>query len=480
MPFVGFDLWIDFKLQRFKSQSWSFAKTKLENEMSCKALPVVLAFLMMMLGMTSALAEAPASGGDSVFAPPVRLRADGQFIDTGAAWGHSSPAVHDLDGDGLEDLVVGDFSGKFRIFRNVGTRQEPSYEQKGFVQAGDADAEVTIYCCIGSQARFHDLNGDGIDDMIANSYDPGHCYVFWGRANQGFAAREELVDKAGVAVRSAPIQKQNYQSFGSFFELVDWDADGDLDILIGCFDGTLKLRVNEGDKTNPVFAAENIDVLVAGEPLKVDAHFCPKVADWDGDGLWDIIAGCDDGSVTFFRNVGSKAMPAFGQGEVLVKAHDGHGYSLAIWDESQVVPGIRSQVEVVDYNGDGKLDLVLGDFYTAYDFKRDLSDEQKKEAEALIAKSELLGKAFGDKMEALRKDFAERYPGDEIFSDAADQAWTAEYKALSESPEAKEMEKNEVEFVKSLRPYLASTRGTGDRSFDLAQSHGHVWLYLRK
>jgi flagellar biosynthesis protein FliP len=70
--------------------------------------------------------------------------------------------------------------------------------------------------------------------------------------------------------------------------------------------------------------------------------------------------------------------------------------------------------------------------------------------------------------------------GDKIYSDEANKAWSTEYGALRESPEAKEMERNEVEFVKSLRPYLTSTRGSGDQSFDLAQSHGHVWLYLRK
>lgn len=416
----------------------------------------------------------------TLFESPVRLQSDGRWIDTGAAWGHSAPCIQDVDGDGLEDLVVGDFSGKFRVHQNVGKPSHPVFKSMGFIQAGDQPAEVNIYCCIGSQARFHDLNGDGIADMVANSYDPGHCYVFWGLPNHRFSAREELLDKSGIPIRSAPEQKQEYQSFGSFFEFVDWDDDGDLDILIGCFDGGLKLRMNEGEKTKPEFASENLDVLVNDEPLKVKAHFCPKVADWDQDGLWDIIAGSDDGSVTLFRNVGEKSRPVFAPGETLVKAHSGHGYNRSIWDAAQIVPGIRSQVEVVDYNGDGKLDLLLGDFYTAYEFKTDLSSQQKQEAEKLIAESESLGKAFSDKMESLRADFAKRYPGDLIFSDEANQAWSKEYAALRESAEAKELEKSEVAFVKALRPYLASTRGAGERSFDLAQSHGHVWLYLRK
>ena len=80
---------------------------------------------------------------------------------------------------------------------------------------------------------------------------------------------EELVDKAGIPVRSEPEQKQNHQSFGSFYMPVDWDADGDLDILIGCFDGELKLRVNEGDANKYAFAKENITINVGDKPLKV-------------------------------------------------------------------------------------------------------------------------------------------------------------------------------------------------------------------
>ena len=428
-----------------------------------------------LFAMTAGSALAQEGTRTSIFQPPVRLKSDGKIIDTGKAWGHSAPAVVDLNGDSLEDLVVGDFGGKFRRYLNTGTKTAPVYGKGELIQAGDVPAEVNIYCCIGSQARFHDLNGDGILDMIANSYDPGHCYLFRGLPGNKFAAREELVDKAGVPIRSAPIQKQDYQSFGSFFEAVDWDDDGDLDLLIGCFDGGLKLRINLGTAKEWKFDAENIVT-----PLKTKAHFCPVVADWDGDGLWDIIAGSDDGSVTWFRNTGEKGSPVFTDGETLIEKHPGHGYNRLIWSEDEIVPGIRSQPEVTDYNGDGKLDLLVGDFYTAYDVKKNLADEQKQEIAKLIKESESVSKEVGDKMEALREDFKKRYPGDEIFSDKADKEWSEAYQALRESPEYKQMQEHEKEFVKNLRPFLAETRGPGDRSFDLARSHGYVWLFLRK
>ncbi len=416
----------------------------------------------------------------SEFELPLRLSADGKVIDTGEAWGHSGPCVEDMDGDGLEDLLVGDFGGKFRLYKNVGKRGQPVYEDTGFIQAGDEDANVRIYCCVGSQARFADLDGDGLRDLISNSYDPGHCYLFRGLPDYKFAAREELLDKSGVPVRSAPEQQQDYQSFGSFFTPVDWDADGDFDMLIGCFDGHLKLRKNEGTPTEFSFATENETIQADNEPLKVEAHCCPVVVDWDGDGLWDIVAGSDDGSVTWFRNLGTEEAPRFAAGEILVEKCPHNGYEQLLWSEEEIVPGIRAQVEVVDYNGDRKLDLLVGDFYTAFEPRDDLTDEEKSKLETLIADQAQLGKEVADKMKALRKEFQERYPGEAIYSEEANEQWSKSYKDFKEIPEYKAMEAGEADWVAEIRPFLAKTRGEGKRSFDLALSHGHVWLFLRK
>jgi hypothetical protein len=80
-----------------------------------------------------------------IFHPPIRLTAADGVIDSGPSWGHSSPWIADVDGDGVSDLVVGDFSGLFRFYRNEGTNKQPRYARAVNLQAGGVDAKVPIY-----------------------------------------------------------------------------------------------------------------------------------------------------------------------------------------------------------------------------------------------------------------------------------------------------------------------------------------------
>lgn len=66
--------------------------------------------------------QAAALGDD--LAAPVRLEAAGAAIDT--VTGHAAPYVCEFDGDGVQDLLVGQFgSGLLTIYRNEGTNAEP-------------------------------------------------------------------------------------------------------------------------------------------------------------------------------------------------------------------------------------------------------------------------------------------------------------------------------------------------------------------
>ncbi len=90
-------------------------------------------------------ADVPVKFENSPFHAPVRLAAADGVIDSGAAWGHSGPWVEDVDGDGVRDLVVGDFSGLFQFYRNTGTDRQPHYDKAVNLQAGGVDAKVPVY-----------------------------------------------------------------------------------------------------------------------------------------------------------------------------------------------------------------------------------------------------------------------------------------------------------------------------------------------
>ncbi len=71
-------------------------------------------------------------------APPVHIQAAGQPIDV-ALVGHSAPFYGDIDGDGIKDLLVGQFDeGQLRIYRNLGTNTSPRFEGYKWFQAGGA------------------------------------------------------------------------------------------------------------------------------------------------------------------------------------------------------------------------------------------------------------------------------------------------------------------------------------------------------
>ena len=86
-----------------------------------------------------------AADAANLFEQPFRLKIKiGVFVDTGDDAGFAGPTLADIDGDGLQDLVVGQFSGLFRVYRNVGTEKKPVYAKHYFLKAGGELAGVPM------------------------------------------------------------------------------------------------------------------------------------------------------------------------------------------------------------------------------------------------------------------------------------------------------------------------------------------------
>jgi len=118
----------------------------------CGVLPGALVALGLMLPLTArpdsddeVAPDKPVGVEADLCHAPVRLTAADGVIDSGASWGHCGPWVADVDGDGVKDLLVGDFSGLFRFYRNEGTNEQPRYAKAVSLQAGGVDAKVPIY-----------------------------------------------------------------------------------------------------------------------------------------------------------------------------------------------------------------------------------------------------------------------------------------------------------------------------------------------
>ena len=93
--------------------------------------------------------------------------------------------------------------------------------------------------------------------------------------------------------------------------------------------------------------------------------------------------------------------------------------------------------------------------------------------------TDALRKESSAAMEAMRKTYFEKYQGDEIYSEAANEEWQREYKAYRESDAQKAREAKGEELSKSLQPFLVKPERPG--SFDeFETTHGYVWLHLRK
>jgi FG-GAP-like repeat len=328
-----------------------------------------------------------------------------------------------------------------------------------------------------------DFDADGIEDLISGSYDPGEIYLFRGAGRGKFKARETVTDRSGKPVLRKPDQEISVESFGSWPAMVDWDGDGDLDLLFGGFDGTLNLRVNEGTRRAPAFATSNTVVRAGGEPVKIpDGHCTPVIADWDGDGRWDILSGAATGAVYWYRNVGKPGHPEFAAAVELLRRHRGLGYSEFLDTDEEPRPGIRSQIDVVDYNGDGKLDLLVGDFCTYLSPRDDLSPAERRELADLRSRLDRLEPAVAErnrKMQEEMKAFWAPIPLKDQLTAEVQAKVRKKQEEIAARPENKAIS-DEMESVNRRMKHFLRPAGPGAIGGGQDTPHGYVWLFLRK
>ncbi|MCA8915694.1 MAG: VCBS repeat-containing protein [Planctomycetes bacterium] len=165
-----------------------------------------------------------------------------------------------------------------------------------------------------------DLDADGINDILSGCYSQsghddmvGSFWVLKGLGEGKFAKPTELMGTDGklLCVHSKLDDRgaQMTENICTRPFAVDWDGDGDLDIVSGNFKGTFFVFTGEGKGKFQPKAVELKDAN--GDALKVSGvHSDPFVIDWDGDGDLDLVASSSTGEVIWAENTAGSDKPA--------------------------------------------------------------------------------------------------------------------------------------------------------------------------
>lgn len=253
-----------------------------------------------------------------------------------------------------------------------------------------------------------DIDGDGIVDILSGSYSrmeqdmAGLFQVLYGKKDGTYQAAKVLKGSDGKELLLPGTREKNLTDrICTRPFAVDWDGDGHIDLVVGNFTGTFYWFKGKGKGQ---FDPKAEQIMVGDQPLKIKGvHSDPFVIDWDGDGDLDLITGSSDAGVYWAENTAGKGKPPVLKPlKPLIEPAPTREYGATLREEDLKRPGYATRVWVADVNGDGKLDLLVGDSATLIEPANGLTEAEMKKKQAawqgeLQAAQEAMSKAERDK-----------------------------------------------------------------------------------
>jgi hypothetical protein len=285
--------------------------------------------------------------------------ADGLPLDAGIA---AAPKVVDWDGDGVKDLLVGTHWNRLLFYKNTGSNRERRLVYRGVVEVGGKPLELPLQPLErGSSNVFRrdyypvpeaiDWDGDGDIDLLAGGYITGLVFFY---ENQG--PNEDGTPRLRLrGPVSADGKRLNVGHWCASPCAADFDGDGALDLMSGNMpmhvqpnerkkheNDFLQFFANNGDKQHPQFRAKPFPGVGKFPRGRLAT---PRAFDWDDDGDLDLVVSARQ-NIYLYENKGTKTKPNF-------KIH-----SKPLPARWGLAPIAVDQFR--DWNGDGRLDLIRG------------------------------------------------------------------------------------------------------------------------
>ena len=241
-------------------------------------------------------------------------------------------AAADWRHSGVLDLIVGNYYGETFFLPNLGTATRPVFRQptgpNGIASArlstGDRNP---FWGNLFAPAAF-DPEHRGVPDLLLGegTYSANSIHLLHNVSNGG---TPKFTDGQHTSIAYGDGREQLIPT------VVDYDGDGNPDLLVADRTGEVGVYLNPGKSAPPGTEFKRVSTLSVGGHSKLPGLPSIYAADFNGDGLFDLIIGLSTGRIGVALNIGTKTAPKFGPIEEL-KGEDRLGRNVNLPDSWNV------------------------------------------------------------------------------------------------------------------------------------------------